>query len=1179
MDLIAAKILALDPVNYLRYSELSGTSAADASGNGLTGTMNGGYTRGVAGLVRSSNDAGVALIAASQGRVAVSHHAILNLTAALTIFARIATSSASEQFICAKGDDSWFFAVNGGGSGSGKLTGYLGGVSAGWLVGATTVSDGLPHTVGLTYDGAHIRLWVDGVVDASIAATGSISIGSTALEWGRRSTDAAKALDGVLDEAAIFSAALTAGQMLDLHNACVAAPVMGYDDDITSYTTAGTFGAALNRVLSALPASGTLAVNPTADVSAASRFAIAAAAAAAVAATKPAPGADSVALWKLDDAAGVAVLDATGSHTLTLVNAPTWGGYDGGYNPERRPGSFLSFNGTDEYATNATALASARPALTIALRFRWDAAPAPGERVMHWLGKRTGAGSDTYYRGLSLWHADGIGTRLSLYLGTALDDDATVNLDGPLLRRASLDADALGVWFDVVLVSGPAGTKLYTGGVLDASDDTLLVPWEVGDGVTPLAFGAAYESSASNYGQVSVDDVRIDARQWSRGEAVAYAERRTFEPAETAYHRLTPVGAILTPSQAWEQYTTPGTGACQEFEWSPFGEATPTGYYVAGYSEGTYAKAVWANVAALEAGTAPTKTQILGNGAGGYAGDVFHASRQFELDGQRHFYFSSHPSTGDLTLATSDDDGVTWTTQEAIAASVGAWFTNAGNSVAIVRGGKVYVLVEGQDADGIWKTRLYSGTDPAELSPEHDAAFLRGLQAIPNGMAGGFTTPVEANGRLYLPYHYGPFSNEPTYVTVAESPSLTDLLNFVRSPFGPVITFEAGTPFAGCTQTSDPSIIQFGDDTYVSYAGTDNQTPYAAIYLSKAEGMTPAELLVPQVGEAARVKLHTTQPDYAPAKAGDNMGTVSSVTGSVGSLAAQAKADVRAEASAELTARGMTSGWAEEVDAAALSAATAAGTAAAHATTLVGRITSTLFSGMTSLPNWLRALVRSSAPDATALSEINSGGGAYSAATDSLQANADAVAATGTGGRTVTVTVTDEDAGPLENAFVRLTAGAETFFGYTDDDGELVFNVNDATYVVAITKPGYQFAGDTLAVDGDETPDPYVMEQVVIPAATEPGQTTAYTYVRGHNGSLVTGQVVTVRLVDPRATRDTWYRRNVDDTSNEQGVASWTLKTDTDYEIRYGRGAWFGFRTGSAATYHIQAEVLGEHGT
>lgn len=65
----------------------------------------------------------------------------------------------------------------------------------------------------------------------------------------------------------------------------------------------------------------------------------------------------------------------------------------------------------------------------------------------------------------------------------------------------------------------------------------------------------------------------------------------------------------------------------------------------------------------------------------------------------------------------------------------------------------------------------------------------------------------------------------------------------------------------------------------------------------------------------------------------------------------------------------------------------------------IGKLLVTLFGGITSLASWLRALVRKDAPDATAASEINSGGGAYDATTDSQEAirdRGDAAWVTGT---------------------------------------------------------------------------------------------------------------------------------------------------------------------------------------
>lgn len=91
--------------------------------------------------------------------------------------------------------------------------------------------------------------------------------------------------------------------------------------------------------------------------------------------------------------------------------------------------------------------------------------------------------------------------------------------------------------------------------------------------------------------------------------------------------------------------------------------------------------------------------------------------------------------------------------------------------------------------------------------------------------------------------------------------------------------------------------------------------------------------------------------------------------------------DVAASVSSTLSGRGLTASWASDLAADALSAATGAATAAAGVTTLLGKLT-----GITSLANWLRALMRKSVPDATALTEINSGGGTYDATLSSLEA-------------------------------------------------------------------------------------------------------------------------------------------------------------------------------------------------
>lgn len=95
-----------------------------------------------------------------------------------------------------------------------------------------------------------------------------------------------------------------------------------------------------------------------------------------------------------------------------------------------------------------------------------------------------------------------------------------------------------------------------------------------------------------------------------------------------------------------------------------------------------------------------------------------------------------------------------------------------------------------------------------------------------------------------------------------------------------------------------------------------------------------------------------------------------------------------------------------------------------------------------------------------------------------------ASAGAGTGARTVTITVNDGTTA-LQNAVVRLNEGVNTFRALTNASGVAVFNVDDATYTVAVTKSGYTYAGTTLVVDGTETAT-YSMTATNVTSPTNP---------------------------------------------------------------------------------------------
>lgn len=149
-----------------------------------------------------------------------------------------------------------------------------------------------------------------------------------------------------------------------------------------------------------------------------------------------------------------------------------------------------------------------------------------------------------------------------------------------------------------------------------------------------------------------------------------------------------------------------------------------------------------------------------------------------------------------------------------------------------------------------------------------------------------------------------------------------------------------------------------------------------------------------------------------------------------------------------------------------------------------------------------------------AFTEIKGAG--WSSGTDTLEEIRDAVAGistgNGTGARTVTVTVNDGTTA-LQNAKVRMTSGAETYTALTNVSGVATFNLDDATWIVSITKGGYSFAGASLVVDGTETVT-YSMSLVTItPSSTD--KVTGYWTVLDENGVEAASVVVTIKARQP----------------------------------------------------------------
>jgi hypothetical protein len=144
----------------------------------------------------------------------------------------------------------------------------------------------------------------------------------------------------------------------------------------------------------------------------------------------------------------------------------------------------------------------------------------------------------------------------------------------------------------------------------------------------------------------------------------------------------------------------------------------------------------------------------------------------------------------------------------------------------------------------------------------------------------------------------------------------------------------------------------------------------------------------------------------------------------------------------------------------------------------------------------------------------------------------------GSGARTVTITVNDGSTA-LQNANVRMIQGAENYVVATNASGVAVFALDDATWNVAITKPGYTFTPATLIVNGTET-QTYSMTALTI-TPSNPGQVTGYLTIFGIDGEAEEGAEIHLQQLHPISGTGAGYDGAVrTEESGADGVVEFT---------------------------------------
>ena len=215
------------PIAEYRFDECAASGAnsvVDSSGNGLHGQPIGGVTPGIAGVICTAYS-----FNGTNSSVSVNHVALLNQPYVSVAAWALHTSAAFKgwEAILAKGDTTYRLHLNGGCSISPSANGYTtanaftfgfnaGCNNADLNSGVVPVPGQWYHVVG-TYDGATIKIFVNGVLANSAPLTTTIGSNALKLAIGENSQQTGRNWTGSLDEIKIFDRALPDNEVYSMY--------------------------------------------------------------------------------------------------------------------------------------------------------------------------------------------------------------------------------------------------------------------------------------------------------------------------------------------------------------------------------------------------------------------------------------------------------------------------------------------------------------------------------------------------------------------------------------------------------------------------------------------------------------------------------------------------------------------------------------------------------------------------------------------------------------------------------------------------------------------------------------------------------------------------------------------------------------------------------------------------
>lgn len=214
---VTGDVWSFSPGNLVGWWKLdggSGQTVADSSGNNLQATIadNPNWVDGVEGHALQFDGDG--------DYVDLGNDSSMNITHQITVTAwvKVDTFDCEWQAIITKGDGSWRLQRNGiKDSIEFACTGaFVPGALVGSLFGTVNVNDGRWHHIAGTYDGSRVCLYVDGKLDVSSEAAGSIRVNDYNVLIGANAEKPGRNFKGSIDDVRIYSYALSAEEVARL---------------------------------------------------------------------------------------------------------------------------------------------------------------------------------------------------------------------------------------------------------------------------------------------------------------------------------------------------------------------------------------------------------------------------------------------------------------------------------------------------------------------------------------------------------------------------------------------------------------------------------------------------------------------------------------------------------------------------------------------------------------------------------------------------------------------------------------------------------------------------------------------------------------------------------------------------------------------------------------------------